>query len=123
MKQNFNPEMLSFYGPIAINEEFFSFRMSLFMPNWPVRFNDQHFKKLFESTLYEQAPIQMVSSSYWLGMTNMKTFEKIYFRWLDQMAQPRILDNIINTDDELQKRKLEMIYFIQYLQSIDKKEM
>lgn len=104
----FEPIMKAYYGPSVVNEAFFSFRMSFVLPDWPARFQDLQFKRLFESTVYEQAPIQVANSIYWIGMTNMQAFEKIYFRWLEQMANP-------TSEEELMKRKFEMLCFLQYL--------
>lgn len=72
----------AYYGENKVDETFFSFQMSMIMPSWPVRFQDNNFRAKFENVIYEQAPIHIVFQSYWLDLMDMADFEKDYYKWL-----------------------------------------
>jgi hypothetical protein len=73
---------LSFIDNEAVNEDFFSFQMSVFMPAWPARFQQDSFKSKFTNLLYEQAPAHIAFNIIWMELEDMIYFEEIYMTWL-----------------------------------------
>lgn len=86
----------------------YSFRLSLFVPAWPLQFRDPVFRHLFEKAVYLETPAHVHPQIYWLGYRQMKEFEIAYKAWLQEMALNEIPDtgvvnhlvNIINTLSE-----------------------
>jgi hypothetical protein len=74
------------YGDNKVDENFFSFQMSVILPSWPVRFQDDNFKTKFENIVYEQAPVHIAFQLYWLDLMEMADFEKTYYKWLGLVA-------------------------------------
>ncbi len=71
-----------YYGDQAVNETFFSFKMSCIIPSWPVRFQHQNFQQIFENTLYEHIPVHLCATTYWLDYDLIHLFEAYYFAWI-----------------------------------------
>lgn len=76
-----------YYNEHAVNETFFSFRMSFILPSWPVRFQNANFRNNFENTCYEEVPIHIQHETYWVNYENMLYFETYYFKWLSLLQQ------------------------------------
>jgi hypothetical protein len=77
------------YGDSAsIPEDFFSFRMSAIMSDWPVRFQNPNFRQNFDNTLYREAPVHLVTDTYWLDLMTYSEFEAKYFRWVSLQSDP-----------------------------------
>jgi|TARA_B110000240_G_C13510429_1_gene459058 hypothetical protein len=74
------------YGDNKVDENFFSFQMSVILPSWPVRFQDDNFKTKFENIVYEQAPVHIAFQLYWMDLMEMADFEKTYYKWLGLVA-------------------------------------
>ncbi|GAA3591318.1 hypothetical protein Q4Q39_15925 [Flavivirga amylovorans] len=98
-----------FYDDNPVDEQFFSFRMSFIMPEWPVRFQNENFKKVFEETIYEQMPIHIRSDSYWLDYKTMYQFETCYFKWLDLLQQG-------DSEEDLMNQAYQLIVLLQQLE-------
>ncbi len=96
----------SYYNDLKVNENFYSFRMSFVMPDWPARFQDENFKKLFTNTLYEQTSMHCHASALWLDYHKMKDFEGTYFEWL----------KLKSTQQDSEQLLLHSYQLIQYLQ-------
>ncbi|WP_303315339.1 hypothetical protein Q4Q34_15515 [Flavivirga abyssicola] len=92
----------------AVDEQFFSFRMSFIMPMWPVRFQNENFKNLFETTIYEQMPIHIRSDSYWLDYKTMSQFETCYFKWLELLR-------LRESKEDLMSQAYQLIVLLQEL--------
>lgn len=75
-----------------VNEAFFSFRMSFILPSWPIRFQQESFKKQFVNILYQQAPIHIQYKTHWLALKNMEAFEDIYFEWLQKLSDENVVE-------------------------------
>ena len=71
-----------YYDTHPVNESFFTFRLSFILPSWPVRFQNENFRNSFENTCYEEVPIHIHASTYWMDYKHMHLFETFYFRWL-----------------------------------------
>jgi hypothetical protein len=100
---------LSYLNEHAINETFFSFRMSFILPDWPARFQTKLFQEKFNNIVCEQAPVHVVSDIYWWDMDRMMEFEKVYFEWIKLQT---------NEDDSKQR----MDYAIQLINMLHHKE-
>ncbi len=69
------------------NEDPYSFRATILFPCWPKRFRDKTFRNLVEKTLQTEAPAHVYLHVMWVGINEMQRFEKVYFDWLQEMAQ------------------------------------
>jgi hypothetical protein len=86
----------------------YSFRISLFMPKWPVKFSDPGFRHLFEKAVYLETPAHIYPEVYWLDYKEMKEFESVYKPWLREISTNAIPDapmvnNLISKLNELRK--------------------
>lgn len=102
-----------YYGVHPVDELFFSFQMSFVLPTWPIRFQNENFKKVFENTVYDEVPIHIVSNIHWLNYKKLQAFEELYFKWL-QLSQSEELDPA--EKDILVFYAYELILFLQDLQ-------
>ena len=73
--------------PCDNNEDPFSFRCTIVLPCWPKRLRDATFRNLVEKTIHSELPAHIHPNIKWLGIAEMKRFEKVYFDWLAEMAQ------------------------------------
>ncbi|KAA2239285.1 hypothetical protein F0L74_24065 [Chitinophaga agrisoli] len=69
------------------NEDPYSFRATILFPCWPKRFRDKTFRNLVEKTLQTESPAHVYLHVMWVGINEMQRFEKVYFDWLQEMAQ------------------------------------
>lgn len=79
----------AYYGENKVDEEFFSFKMSIILPSWPVRFQDDNFRTKMGNILYEQAPIHIAFQLYWLDLNNLISFEEKYHKWLGLLSSKK----------------------------------
>ena len=68
---------------IAVDEDFFSFRLSVVFPAWTARFQDQRFRQLARETVRLNCPAQVVPEVLWLGFDDMLEFERLQTAWMD----------------------------------------
>ncbi len=99
-----------YYGNKPVDEQFFSFRMSFIMPSWPVRFQNENFKKIFETTVYEELPIHIHSDIYWLHYNELQLFERYYFKWLSLLKMENPTREI---EEKIQGISYELIRLLQ----------
>lgn len=64
----------------------YTFRISVVLPSWPVRFQDIKFRQFVEETLRSEAPAHIYLKICWISHHQMQDFEACYFDWLDQLA-------------------------------------
>ncbi len=84
------PDLNSFADP-------YSFRVSLFIPSWPMKFRDPGFRHVFEKAVYLETPAHIYPDVYWLEYNEMKEFETVYKAWLREIAQNTIPDyHVVN---------------------------
>ncbi|MCB0401167.1 MAG: hypothetical protein KDD41_03730 [Flavobacteriales bacterium] len=74
------------YGENKVDETFFSFRMSFVLPSWPVRFQDPNFRTKLDNIIYQQAPIHLAFTTYWLELMDMIEFETAFYKWIALVA-------------------------------------
>lgn len=91
----------AYYGDNKVNETFYSFRMSVIMPSWPVRFQNNNFRTKMENIIYEQAPIHIAFQSYWLDLMDLADFEKVYYQWLELVSNNEYAEEQMNHAYEL----------------------
>lgn len=65
----------------------YSFRISVVMPEWPVRFKNGNFRKLAERILRYEAPAHVYVRLVWVDKIQMKEFETKYKAWLQQTSE------------------------------------
>lgn len=62
---------------------FYSFGVSVLLPSWPARFNNNRFKTLAEETVKACAPAHIKLNFYWLKPDKIQEFEHLYVKWLE----------------------------------------
>ena len=65
-----------------VKSNFYEYKISFVMPNWPSRFQDVNFKHFIKEIIIEHLPAHIVPSFYYLDIEKMKSFESIYFHWI-----------------------------------------
>ncbi len=70
-------------GDEVIPEDFFSFNISIVLPEWPARFQDNRFRAFAESLFWYHAPANVKVRLKWLDIDTMKRFEDNYPEWKD----------------------------------------
>ncbi|SMO48711.1 hypothetical protein [Gracilimonas mengyeensis] len=63
-------------------EDFYSFRLSVVLPDWTARFNDSRFQALVEETFQLNVPAHIAVDFLWLGPEEMCDFESSYCEWM-----------------------------------------
>lgn len=70
----------------------YSLQVSLFIPDWPLRFRDASFMHLLEKAIYLETPAHIYAHVYWLDYKEMTDFENVYRPWLEAIACNEIPD-------------------------------
>ena len=65
----------------GVSDDFYSYRISVILPNWPVRFQSDEFKLYAEQLMFENAPAHLAIHCFWLSVGQMKEFEELYSQW------------------------------------------
>ena len=68
-------------------EDPYSFRISVILPAWPERFNNLHFRSLFERTLREECPAHIHARICWINNEQMMALDQKYRAWIDARSQ------------------------------------
>lgn len=71
------------WGHSILREDFFNFRMTVALPAWPARFQSKNFRMFTEELFQRHGPAHLRIHFLWLGISEMKKFEQIYFNWRD----------------------------------------
>lgn len=64
-------------------DEFFTFKISLILPEWVPRFNDPDFQNMFRRILSQNLPAHIQVNLVRLSIADMGLFEKEYQEWLE----------------------------------------
>ncbi|OCX53152.1 hypothetical protein BEL04_02215 [Mucilaginibacter sp. PPCGB 2223] len=75
-----------------INEDFFSFNMTVILPEWPARFQDKSFMASAEGLLKYHAPAHINLHIKWFGLNKMKRFEELFFEWRKSLITGKVED-------------------------------
>lgn len=94
-----------------IPKEFFSHKISIFLPAWTARFSDPGYRLLVSETFNLLIPAHLVCDLYWLSPEEMCDYENRYNRWLSQKSNIRGDEYV--TDDLSE----DLILFIKNLEN------
>lgn len=65
----------------------YSLQLTVMLPDWPRRNQDENFRKLVEKTIRSEAPAHLKVYLQWLDLGRMHDFEHCHFMWLSQLSQ------------------------------------
>lgn len=96
------------YAPLRLpnGSEFYAFRISVILPSWTARCQDQNFRHLAEETVRLNCPAHILPQFYWLDFKEMIEFEDRYCKWLKKKSDKTTNPRELNTATE------EMIAFL-----------
>lgn len=103
------------YKPPETTPEFYSHKISIFLPDWTRRFSDPGYQSLVSETINLLIPAHLVCNLYWLTPEEMCDFENKYNSWISQKS---ILNGDAYLLDELSD---ELIRFILKLDDQEEK--
>lgn len=90
---NFGQRRLVFQRKLTsketVNEDFFDLKISLLLPDWPARFQEERFKEYITDVFLERIPAHLSNEIFWLDVNKMKTFEKKYESWAKLKARQK----------------------------------
>ena len=73
------------------DDDFYSFRFSLLLPNWSRRCREPGFRNLAVETLRMNAPAHLLPEIHWLDFAGMVEFERLYRDWRDCRSDSQVL--------------------------------
>lgn len=76
-------------GGCSENQDPYSFRISIVLPYWPKNFRKWTFRELFEETIRKETPAHIAVKICWVSCLQMREFEEIYKRWLQEKAKKK----------------------------------
>ena len=68
----------------------YSNRLSLIIPDWPLRFQNTEFRAYLKSIIQEHIPAQFKYDLFYLNMNQLSLFEDTYLNWLDKKKSDAI---------------------------------
>ncbi|WP_372948277.1 hypothetical protein [Mariniphaga sp.] len=93
-----------FSGEI-VSEDFFDLQVSLLLPDWPARFQEERFREYVKDVFLERIPAHLSNEILWLNVNEMKSFEKKYHAWEKLKAGQQ---NFEEPSDSLKKAAFEV---------------
>lgn len=69
------------------NTEFFSYRISVLFPAWPMRCSNPLFRQHAQALLAENCSAHLALTIHWLEFTAMQHFEQLHADWVDAKHQ------------------------------------
>lgn len=94
-------------GAHILPEDFFSFNVNLFLPNWTARFSSLEFRSIVEETVFKNQPAHVLTQCNWVTVDEMEQFENLYFGWKELKAKGIGIES-----QEMQKATLELTELI-----------
>ena len=88
-----------------IDEDFFDMNITLILPDWPARFQEERFKDYVTDIFYERMPAHLNNRILWLNANEMKEFEEKYHSWEKLKAGQT---NYYESSGELKKAAFEV---------------
>jgi len=73
--------------PCPCTKDPYSFRISIYLPAWPVRFTDIEFRKFIERKIRLETPAHVFPKICWLDKDQMDDFEADFVEWLMALAE------------------------------------
>ena len=98
-----------------IDEDFFNLNISVLLPDWPARFQDERFKDYLTELIRERLPAHIANEILWVDAKNMEDFEEKYNRWEKLKAA--------SEDSEKPSEELKAAAFAIYQKINDLKKM
>lgn len=89
------------------SEDFFDQKVSIVLPDWPVRFQNDGFRKYLKDLIEERVPVHIQATVYWLDLKRFEEFEEEYKNWVKSMAIEANQNSI-----ELKKKSLKLANII-----------
>jgi len=78
-----------------ISEDFFSFNMSVVLPDWPARFQNLSFRSCVEGLFKYHAPVHLKLHIQWFNVNKMIKFEPVFLQWKQSLASDRSHDDAL----------------------------
>jgi hypothetical protein len=96
------------YAQLRLSDgsDFYAFRISVILPSWTARCQDQNFRHLAEETVRLNCPAHILPQFYWLDFKEMYQFEDHYRKWLEKKSDKNTNPRQLKTATE------EMIAFL-----------
>jgi hypothetical protein len=90
----------------------YSFRATVVLPYWPLRFQRPEFREFIETTLRQEAPAHVFLRICWVDTKHMKDFEDAYCQWVSTLQSGLESCNAIEAKNKLIKTlcKLRSVY-------------
>ena len=63
-------------------KDYYSFRISVILPYWPIRFRNMEFREYVEETIHRETPAHILAKICWLDLGQMNELEDCYQQWL-----------------------------------------
>ncbi len=95
-------------------DDFYANRISILLPNWPVRFQREEFKLFVERVVYENCPAHISAQCYWLSYPQMAQFERLYAYWTE--LKGKAAHTIAAPSDELEAAAQALRIFMMQLE-------
>ncbi|MBK6265147.1 hypothetical protein JKA74_08865 [Marivirga sp. S37H4] len=71
-----------------VSKDFYNAKMSLVLPEWIPRFQNEEFRVLLNNSLRQSIPAHLSVKFIWLDMEGMRNFEVLQKQWLELRRQP-----------------------------------
>ncbi len=75
-----------FYTSFFPDADPYSFWVTIVLPYWPKRFQNNNFRTFFETTLRKEAPAHVALQIAWISPKQMLSFERAYKEWLESIS-------------------------------------
>lgn len=101
-----------------IDEDFFDMKVSVLLPDWPARFQDEQFQAYVKDIILERIPTHISNDILWADVNQLKAFEKKYFKWRDLKTEQ---NNSGEVTEELKNAAFEVYQSIMEIKTNNKK--
>ena len=81
---------------LATDQDPYSFIMTIILPAWPARFQEDAFRHSVEKMVIAESPAHIFTNILWLSFDDMETFEKAYHSWMQLRTNPQSIKMEIN---------------------------
>ncbi len=69
-------------------KDYYSFRITVVLPAWSLRFRDMRFREFVEETIRLETPAHILPRICWINPCDMKYLEDAYREWLEEVSKP-----------------------------------
>ncbi len=69
-------------------KDYYSFRITVVLPAWSLRFRDMRFREFVEETIRLETPAHILPRICWISPCDMKYLEDAYREWLEEVSKP-----------------------------------